>query len=91
MNTFQKLVSRGNAVMREWSDHDGMEPYHERMIAELAATGLASVCGEDMKNWSIEAMKDKAHFMKVLVTCAFQLGKGTESESKHMVEKHEDA
>lgn len=82
MNTFQKLVSRGNAVAREWVDYSGLEPYQERMIAELAATGLVSAGGENIKNWSVETMKDKANFMKTLLVSAFQIGMNTKVQHK---------
>ncbi len=77
MSLFKQLVSRGNAVMREWHNNDGIDPSSGRMIAELSATTLATLCGEEMNNWTPQERQDKVNAIRIALTSAFQIGRST--------------
>lgn len=82
MNLLQRLVIRGNAIMREWYGQTGIDEGSQRMIAELSATTLVNLCGKDIKNWSYEEQKDKANMVRIALTSAYQIGSTVRNHNK---------
>jgi hypothetical protein len=80
MTIFQKLVHRGNAVLREWSTTDGLDENGKKMLAEVNATLLISLCGDDMKNWTPNERQEKVNLLRTAMTSAFQIGRASVSK-----------
>lgn len=82
MSLFKKLVSRGRAVMREWNDTSNLDESSKRMIAELGATMLIDLCGENIPNLTPEERENKVAAVRIALTSAFQIGKSTTKPSR---------
>lgn len=74
MSIFQKMVCRGNAIMREWNNPEGLNESNQRMLAELAANVLANLCGKELGHMTENERTDKANLARIAVTSAFQIG-----------------
>lgn len=77
MTTFQKLVHRGNAILREWNTSDGLDTNSKKMIAEISATLLMSMCGDEMKKWTTQEREEKVNLLRIAMTSAFQVGRAS--------------
>jgi hypothetical protein len=75
MSLFRRLVSRGNAVIREWYSNEGVDESSRLMIAELGANTLVNLCGEDMKEWTSKEREDRVNAIRIALTSAFQVGR----------------
>lgn len=77
MNTFQTLVNRGNAILKEWHSYEGLDDSSKRMLSELVATSLITLCGNEMKNWTQEELQDRVNMLRIAMTSAFQVGRSS--------------
>jgi hypothetical protein len=77
MSVFQQLVSRGNAVIRAWHGYEGVDESYQRMIAALSANSLTALCGDELQKMSPKEREDKANFIRIALTTAFQIGRNT--------------
>lgn len=77
MSVFQKLVHRGNAILREWNSTEGLDENSRRMLAELVATSLVTLCGDEMKKWTPQEREEKVNALRMAMTSAFQVGKAS--------------
>jgi len=68
MSTFQKLARRGKDVMREYHNRDGMTDPVDRMIAELGATTISTICKPE--KWIEEEKKEYINLIRVVLTNA---------------------
>lgn len=80
MSLLKKLVNRGRAVMREWHDNN-LDEISKRMIAELSATMLVDLCGDDICNFTPEERANKANALRIALTSAFQIGKNVKTRN----------
>jgi len=82
MSLFKQLVNRGSAVMREWHCIEGIDESSRRMIAELGATTLLNLCGEDLRSSTPQEREDKVNAIRIALTTAFQIGRHTKGGTK---------
>jgi hypothetical protein len=75
MSALQQLVSRGTSVIREWHNYDGMDHSIQKMISALSANALTTLC--DLQKMSTKEREDKANFIRIALTTAFQIGRTT--------------
>lgn len=87
MSLINQLVNRGRAVMREWHNSSELDESSKRMIAELGATMLIDLCGNNICDISPEERADKANAVRIALTSAFQIGKNIRVKTRHKKKK----